>query len=156
MEIDRGSARVGINALMRKFTGADGRARPPRRPITTRGFRRSAVPAGGRAARFEHVVEVMAMTGKVFKVGAYVSNDDPLLRVRAFIPLTPDYRTIEEAVAAVQDDYRKNDSPQADVTFVVYRSEDGDAVVEVSRGSPFRNAGFYKIAQVEVSETDAE
>jgi hypothetical protein len=96
------------------------------------------------------------MADKVFKVGAYVSNDDPLLRVRAFIPLTPDYQTLEEAVAAAREDYRKNGGPEADVTFVVYHSDGGDAVVEVCRGSPFRNAGFYKIAQVEVPEADAE
>jgi hypothetical protein len=98
----------------------------------------------------------MAMADKVFKVGAYVSNDDPLLRVRAFIPLVPDYRTLEEAVAAAREDYRKNDSPESDVTFVVYRSDGGDAVVEVSRGGPFGNAGFYKVAQVEVPEADTE
>jgi hypothetical protein len=95
------------------------------------------------------------MADKVFKVGAYVSNDDPLLRIRAFIPLTPDYRALEEAVAAAEGDYRKNDRPEADVTFVIYRSPGGDAVVEVSRGGPFRNAGFYKIAQIEMAEADA-
>jgi hypothetical protein len=96
------------------------------------------------------------MADKVYVVGAYVSNEDPLLRVRAFVPLATEYRTLDEAVAAAEQDYRKNDSPEADVKFVVYRSGGGDAIVEVSRGGPFRNAGFYKVALVEVGESDAE
>jgi hypothetical protein len=93
---------------------------------------------------------------KVYVVGAYVSNEDPLLRVRAFIPLPAEYRTLDEAVAGAEDDYRRNSGPGAEVTFVTYRSADGDAIVEVSRGGPFKNAGFYKIARMEVGEADAE
>jgi hypothetical protein len=96
------------------------------------------------------------MADKVYVVGAYVSNDDPLLRVRAFIPLPAAYPTLGEAVAAAERDYRENDAPGADVQFVVYRSESGDAVVEVSQGGPFKTAGFYKVALVETAETDAE
>jgi hypothetical protein len=96
------------------------------------------------------------MADKVYVVGAYVSNDDPLLRVRAFIPLPAEYRTLGEAVAAAERDYRQNDSPGADVRFVVYRAESGDAVVEVSRGGPFLTAGFYKVACVAPAEADAE
>lgn len=92
------------------------------------------------------------MADTVYVVGAYVTSEDPLLRVRAFVPLTTEYRTLEEAVAAAEEDYRRNDSPGADVTFVVYRSGSGDAVVEVSRGRPFRTAGFYKVARVEAGE----
>ena len=95
------------------------------------------------------------MADKVYVVGAYVSNDDPLLRIRAFFPLATEYRTLEEAVAAAEQDYRQNAKPGDDVTFVVYRSDAGEAVVEVSRGGPFRNAGFYKVALVEVGESDA-
>lgn len=94
------------------------------------------------------------MADKVYVVGAYVSNDDPLLRVRAFIPLPTEHRTLDEAVTAAERDYRTNDAPGADVTFVVYRSDGGDAIVEVSRGRPFKNAGFYKVARVEVGESD--
>ena len=92
------------------------------------------------------------MADKVYMVGAYVSNDDPLLRVRAFIPLLAEFRTLDEAVAAAEQDYRKNDAPAAAVAFVVYKSETGDAIVEVSRGGPFQNAGFYKVALVDVVE----
>ena len=56
---------------------------------------------------------------------------------------------VDEAVAAARQDYATNDAPGADVTFTVYRSNHGDAVVEVSRGGPFKNAGFYKVALVE-------
>ena len=90
------------------------------------------------------------MAVKVYVVGAYVSNDDPLLRVRAFITLPAQYRTLDEAVAAAEQDYRRNDKSGADTRFVVYLSEAGDALVEVSRGGPFHPAGFYKIALVEV------
>lgn len=94
------------------------------------------------------------MAEMVYVVGAYVSNDDPLLRVRAFVPLAAEYRTLDEAVAAAEQDYRANDAPGADVGFVVYRSGGGDAVVEVSRGGPFATAGFYKVARVEAGESD--
>jgi hypothetical protein len=33
------------------------------------------------------------MADKVYVVGAYVANDDPALRLRAFVPLTDEYRT---------------------------------------------------------------
>lgn len=95
------------------------------------------------------------MADKVYVVGAYVSNDDPLLRVRAFIPLLTEYRTLDEAVAAAEEDYRRNDAPGADVTFVVYRSATGDALVEVSRRAPFQTAGIYKVALIDVGEADA-
>jgi hypothetical protein len=42
------------------------------------------------------------------------------------------------------------------VTFVLYTSASGDAVVEVSRGGPFATAGFYKIAAIDVVEAEAE
>jgi hypothetical protein len=93
------------------------------------------------------------MADKVYRVGAYVSNDDPLLRVRAFVPLPAEYRGLDEAVAAAVADYRQNGAPQADVSFVVYRSDVGHAVVEVSRGGPFQTAGFYKVALVELGES---
>ena len=96
----------------------------------------------------------MAVT--VYVVGAYVSNDDPLLRVRAFITLPTQFPTLPEAVAAAERDYRRNDTSGADVGFVVYRSETGDALVEVSRGGPFQPAGFYKIAVVEVADPDGD
>ena len=89
---------------------------------------------------------------KVYVVGAYVSNDDPLLRVRAFIPLATEHPTLGAAVAAAEADYRRGNTLGADVTFVVYRSEVGDAIVEVSRGRPFKCAGFYKVALVEVGD----
>lgn len=95
------------------------------------------------------------MADRVYVVGAYVSNDDPLLRVRTFVPLPAEYRTLDEAVAAAERDYRVNDTPTADVAFVVYRSAAGDAVVEVSRGGPFQTAGFYKVAVVETGEAGA-
>jgi hypothetical protein len=95
------------------------------------------------------------MADKVYVVGAYVSNDDPLLRFRAFIPLTTEYRTMDEAVAAAERDYTENHAPGGGVTFVVYQSGGGDAVVEVSRGGPFQTVGFYKIALVETGEADA-
>jgi hypothetical protein len=95
------------------------------------------------------------MADKVYVVGAYVANDDPLLRVRAFVPLLTEHRTLEEAVAAAERDYRDNVGPRADVAFVVYQSAGGDAIVEVSRGGPFKNDGFYKIARVEAAESDA-
>jgi hypothetical protein len=93
-----------------------------------------------------------AMADKVYVVGAYVASDDPLLTIRAFIPLTTEYRTLEDAIAAVEKDYRESHSPTDGVAFVVYRSAEGDAVVEVSRGGPFLTAGFYKIALVEPGE----
>jgi hypothetical protein len=96
------------------------------------------------------------MADKVYVVGAYVASDDPLLRIRTFIPLTTEYRTVEEAVAAVEKDYQESHSSGADVTFVVYRSNIGDAIVEVSRGGPFLTAGFYKVALLEPAEADAE
>lgn len=89
------------------------------------------------------------MAENVYMVGAYVSNDDPLLRVRRFVPLPTEYRTLDEAVTAAERDYRENDTPGADVRFVLYRSESGNAVVEVSRGGPFQTAGFYKIARTD-------
>ncbi|HUR53351.1 MAG TPA: hypothetical protein VMZ71_04435 [Gemmataceae bacterium] len=96
------------------------------------------------------------MAVKVFVVGAYVSNDDPLLRVRAFITLPTQFLTLPEAVAAAEQDYRRNDKSGADVGFVVYRSEAGEALVEVSRGGPFQPAGFYKIAVLEVEEPEGD
>ena len=95
------------------------------------------------------------MADKVFVVGAYVSNEDPLLRVRAYVPLTAEYRTLGEAVAAAERDHRAGEAAGAEMTFVVYRSDGGDAVVEVSRGRPFQTEGFYKVAQVEPGEADA-
>lgn len=95
------------------------------------------------------------MADKVYVVGAYVSSDDPLLRIRTFVPLTTEYRTLDEAVSAAERDYQSSGSPAGDVTFVVYRGATGDAIVEVSRGGPFLTAGFYKIALVEVGESDA-
>lgn len=95
------------------------------------------------------------MADKVYVVGAYVSSEDPLLRVRAFVPLPAEYRTLGEAVAAAEQDYRANGAAEADVTFVTYRAEGGDAVVEVSRGRPFKTAGFYKVALVEAGGSDA-
>ena len=89
------------------------------------------------------------MADKVYVVGAYVSSDDPLLRIRTFVPLPANFATLGEAVAAAERDYRTGENPEADVAFVVYRSDGGDAVVEVSRGGPFRTGGFYKIALVE-------
>lgn len=107
------------------------------------------------AAEFGHG-KGKVMAEKVYVVGAYVSNEDPALRVRAFVPLAAEYRTLDEAVAAAEKDYWAGDGPAGgDVTFVVYKSAGGDAVVEVSRGRPFRNAGFYKIALVEVGDADA-
>ena len=84
----------------------------------------STYPAGSTGSRERSAAE------KVYVVGAYVSNDDPVLRVRAFVPLPAEYRTLGEAVAAAERDYRQNDAPGADVSFVVYRAESGDAVVE--------------------------
>ncbi|HUR55432.1 MAG TPA: hypothetical protein VMZ71_14960 [Gemmataceae bacterium] len=89
------------------------------------------------------------MADKVYVVGAYVSSDDPLLRIRTFVPLPANFATLGEAVAAAEQDYRTGETPEADASFVVYRSDGGDAVVEVSRGGPFRTGGFYKIALVE-------
>jgi hypothetical protein len=88
------------------------------------------------------------MTEQVYVVGAYVSNDDPLLRVRAFVPLPDEYRTLDAAVAAIEKDFQTNNDPAAEVAFVVYQAAGGDAVVEVSRGAPFSTAGFYKVARV--------
>ena len=76
---------------------------------------------------------------------------DPLLPIRAFIPLTTEYRTLDDALAAVEKDYRESHDP-GEVTFVVYRSTAGDAIVEVSRGGPFLTSGFYKIALLEPAE----
>jgi hypothetical protein len=92
--------------------------------------------------------EGLAMADEVYVVGAYVASDDPQLRVRAFIPLVTEYRTLGEAVAAAERDYRDSHG-SADVSFVSYESAGGDAIVEVSRGGPFLTAGFYKIARVE-------
>jgi hypothetical protein len=89
------------------------------------------------------------MTDKVYVVGAYVASEDPGLRVRAFIPLTDEYRTLAEAVAGAERDYRGAHGEADGVSFVVYQSAGGDAVIEVSRGGPFQTAGFYKIALVE-------
>ena len=94
------------------------------------------------------------MADKVYVVGAYVSSEDPALRVRAFVPLPAEYRTLDEAVAAAERDYRASDARAGDVAFVVYRAAGGDAVVEVSRGGPFRTAGFYKVALVEAGGAD--
>jgi hypothetical protein len=96
------------------------------------------------------------MADEVYVVGAYVASDDPLLRIRTFIPLTTEYRTLEEAAAAVEQDYRESHGPGGGVTFVVYRSSAGDAIVEVSRGGPFLTAGFYKIARLEPADPDGE
>jgi hypothetical protein len=96
------------------------------------------------------------MADKVFVVAAYVSSDDPLLRIRTFVPLPAEYATLDEAAAAAEKDYRAGETPEADVSFVVYRSAGGDAVVEVSRGGPFRTGGFYKIALVEAGATGGE
>jgi hypothetical protein len=95
------------------------------------------------------------MADKMYVVGTYVASDAPQVGIRAFIPLTTEYRTLEEAVAAVEKDYRDSHSP-GDVTFLVYRSTTGDAIVEVSRGSPFLTAGFYKVALLEAAGADAE
>ena len=89
------------------------------------------------------------MAEKVYVVGAYVASDDPQLRIRAFVPLPTEYRTLDEAVAAAEKDYRAGGELGADITFVVYRSDGGDAILEVNRGGPFLTAGFYKIALVE-------
>jgi hypothetical protein len=94
------------------------------------------------------------MAEKVYVVGAYVENADPLLRVRRFIPLTTEYRTLAEALAGAEHDYRQNNSTGAEVRFLVYQSAAGDAIVEVNRGSPFQSAGFYKIALVAAGEPD--
>ena len=96
------------------------------------------------------------MADKVYVVAAYVSSDDPLLRIRTFLPLPAEYATLDEAVAAAEKDYRAGETPEADVSFVAYRSAGGDAVVEVSRGGPFRTGGFYKIALVEAGTTGGE
>ncbi len=95
------------------------------------------------------------MADKVYVVGAYVASDDPALRMRAFVPLTAEYRTLDEAVAGAEQDYQASHTESSDVTFVVYASAGGDAVVEVSRGRPFDTVGFYKVALVEVGEADA-
>src|SRR4051812_8776904 len=125
-------------------------ARPPRRKFPYNGG-----TARGADERV-HAPGASAMADKVYVVGAYVSNDDPLLRLRAFIPLPTEYRSQGEAVAAAERDYRENNAPGADVRFVVYRAESGDTVVEASRGGPFQTVGFYKVACVEPAETDAE
>ena len=96
------------------------------------------------------------MADVVYKVGAYVSNEDPALRFRAFFPLAADYRTLDEAVAAAERDYLDSHGPGAAAGLVVYRSDGGDAIVEVSRGGPFQTAGVYKVARVEVADADAE
>jgi hypothetical protein len=88
------------------------------------------------------------MADKVYVVGAYVASEDPGLRVRTFVPLTEEYRTMAEAVAGAERDFRGAHG-DAEVAFVVYQSAGGDAVVEVSRGGPFQTAGFYKLALVE-------
>jgi hypothetical protein len=92
------------------------------------------------------------MADRVYVVGAYVASDDPLLRIRAFIPLGTEHRTLDEAVAAAERDYRDSHGSADGVSFVVYRSAEGDAVVEVSRGGPFLTSGFYKLALVEPGE----
>lgn len=94
------------------------------------------------------------MADKVYVVGAYVASDDPVLRIHAFIPLTTEFRTLDEAVAGAEQDYRASHADVGDVTFVVYKSAVGDAVVEVNRGRPFDTGGFYKLALVEVGEAD--
>lgn len=94
------------------------------------------------------------MADKVYIVGAYVASDDPALRLHAFVPLTTEYQTLDEAVAGAEQDYRANHEPATDITFVVYKSAAGDAVVEVSRGSPFVTCGFYKVALVEVADAE--
>ncbi len=91
------------------------------------------------------------MAEKVYVVGAYVSNSDPLLRVRTFIPLTTEYQTLAEAQRGAEQDYAASE-PEANVSFVLYRADSGDAIVEVSKGSPFLTEGFYKIALVEVGD----
>ncbi len=95
------------------------------------------------------------MADKAYVVGAYVASDDPALRMRTFVPLTTEYRTLDEAVAGAEHDYRVSHTDVGDVTFVVYSSAGGDAVVEVSRGHPFVTGGFYKLALVEVGEAAA-
>lgn len=95
------------------------------------------------------------MADKVYVVGAYVASDDPALRIRAFIPLTTEFRTLEEAVAGAERDYRSNHAEAGNVAFVVYTSATGDAVVEVNRGRSFDAEGFYKIALLEEGEGDA-
>ena len=148
-----------------------GRVRlPPRQAGRARGPRKAArlIEGGGRQpVRISYTVrppavrcrrrerpnrEERAMAEKVYVVGAYVSDEDPLLRVRAFIPLLTEYQTLPEAAAGAEQDYRRNATPDAGVRFLVYRSDAGDALVEVSRGGPFQVAGFYKIAHVEKGE----
>jgi hypothetical protein len=85
----------------------------------------------------------------VYAVGAYVSNADPLLRVRRFVPLPATYPTLAEAVAAAREDYLRDCPAGADVSFRVYRSDPGDAIVEVDAGGPFHSDGFYKVALLE-------
>lgn len=89
------------------------------------------------------------MADKVYVVAAYVGNEDPALRLRVFVPLTAEYPTLGAAVAGAEQDYRDSHNGRDDVSFVVYTSAGGDAVVEVSRGGPFETAGFYKVAAVE-------
>jgi hypothetical protein len=101
---------------------------------------------------FWTILEAVEMADKVFVVAAYVASDDPLLRIKAFIPLTTEHRTLDEAVAAARQDYLHSEGKEVDVTFVVYRSDSGDAIVEVNRNEPFKTAGFYKIALVEAGE----
>ena len=84
-----------------------------------------------------------------------MASDDPGLRARAFVPLTTEYRTLEEAVAGAEQDFRASHAESGDLSFVVYTSAVGDAVVEVSRGRPLGTGGFYKVALVEVGEADA-
>lgn len=89
------------------------------------------------------------MSEQAYVVGVYVSNADPALRISAFIPLTTEYRTLAAAQRAAEEDYTKSHAPATGLHFALYRSDSGDAIVEVSHGSPFRTAGFYKIARVE-------
>ena len=96
------------------------------------------------------------MVDKVYVVGAYVASDDPALRMHAFVPLTAEYRTLDEAVAGAERDYRASHAEAGGLKFVVYTSAGGDAVVEVSRSRPFDTSGFYKISLVEVGEFDAD
>ena len=35
------------------------------------------------------------MADKLYVVGAYVASDDPGLRLRVFVPLTAEYRTLD-------------------------------------------------------------
>ena len=92
------------------------------------------------------------MADKVYIVGAYVSSDDPALRLRAYVPLATEFRTLAQAVAGAERDYRDGHGGAAGMSFVVYTAAGGDAVVEVSRGGPLDVAGFYKVAQAEVGE----